>query len=76
MPILKIKQNPDKRFIGKVERGFDFLGYHFFREALCLALITIRRHVERIHRLYEQQKTKKASSPKEVALILGNYFKR
>ncbi len=25
--LLKVEQHPDKTFIGRVERGFDFLGY-------------------------------------------------
>ena len=72
---LKVKQHPDKTFIGKIERGFDFLGYHFSRKPLRLASITIRKHVEHFHRLYEQQKTKKATS-EEMALVLGQYVKR
>ena len=69
---LKVKQHPDKTFIGKIEKGFDFLGYHFSRESLKLACNTVKKHVERIHRLYEQQITKKATS-EDVALVLGNY---
>ena len=86
---LKVKLHPDKTFIGKIERGFDFLGYkvnraseregalghHFSREPLRLAAITIRKHVECIRRLYEQQRMKKATS-EEAALVLGNYVKR
>jgi len=26
---LKLEKHPDRTFIGRVERGFDFLGYHF-----------------------------------------------
>jgi hypothetical protein len=26
---LKVSQHPDKTFIGRIERGFDFLGYYF-----------------------------------------------
>jgi RNA-directed DNA polymerase len=26
---LKVEKHPDKTYIGKVENGFDFLGYHF-----------------------------------------------
>ncbi len=72
---LKVKQHPDKTFIGKIEKGFDFLGYHFSREPLKLARSTVKKHVERIYRLYEQQIKKKATS-EEVAFILGNYVKR
>ena len=72
---LKVEQHPDKTFIGRIEKGFDFLGYHFSREPLCVANITVKKHVERFIRLYEQQKTKKATS-EEMALVLGLYVKR
>lgn len=72
---LKIKQHPDKTFIGRIEKGFDFLGYHFSRKTLRLADITVSKHVERLRRLYEQQKKKKATSD-EIAFVLGNYVKR
>lgn len=72
---LKVKQHPDKIYIGKIEKGFDFLGYHFSRKPLQLAPITVKKHVERYRRLYEQQRNKKAIS-EEVALVLGDYVKR
>ena len=72
---LNVKQHPDKTFIGKIERGFDFLGYHFSREQLKLAHNTVKNHVERLYRLYEQQ-TKKKTTSEEVAFVLGNYVKR
>lgn len=72
---LKVKQHPDKTFIGRIAKGFDFLGYHFSRKPLRLADITVKKHVERLYRLYEQQKTRKATSD-EIALLLGNYVKR
>ena len=40
---LGLEQHPDKTLIGRVERGFDFLGYHFEREGLSVAVITIER---------------------------------
>ena len=51
---LRLEQHPDKTLIGRAERGFDFLGYHFEREGLSVAVITIERFKERIARLYEQ----------------------
>lgn len=27
---LRLAMHPDKTFIGRIVRGFDFLGYHFF----------------------------------------------
>jgi RNA-directed DNA polymerase len=72
---LKLKQHPAKTFIGKLEHGFDFLGYHFSRHALQLAAATVSKHVETLHRLYEQQIRRKASSA-ELAKVLGQYRQR
>ena len=56
---LDLTQHPDKTFIGKIERGFDFLGYQFSRDvdgiqSLSLAAKTIANFQEKLHRLYEQ----------------------
>jgi len=51
---LRLEQHPDKTLIGRTERGFDFLGYHFESEGLSVAGKTIERFKERIARLYEQ----------------------
>ena len=72
---LKLAKHPDKTFIGRIERGFDFLGYHFSLEPLKLAQQTIRKHAQHIIQLYEQQKTKKATS-EEMAFVLGTYVRR
>ncbi len=52
---LQLEKHPDKTFIGKVARGFDFLGYHFSRDGLSMAKETINNFVERALRLYEQE---------------------
>ncbi len=53
---LKVKQHPDKTFVGRTCRGFDFLGYQF--DGHCCGLNVSARAIanrdERIHRLYEQ----------------------
>ena len=51
---LKLEKHPDKTFIGRIDRGFDFLGYRFVAEGLRLAVQTKQRFVERATRLYEQ----------------------
>jgi len=56
-------------------KNIDFLGYHYSREVLELADITVRKYVQRIHQLYEQQKENKVTS-QEMTLILGEYVKR
>jgi hypothetical protein len=47
--------SPDKTFIGRIERGFDFLGYHFGPEGLTMAASTIELFVEPALRLYGQE---------------------
>ncbi len=51
---LRVQQHPDKTFIGRVSRGFDFLGYRFSPSGLGVARPTVQRFVERVNRLYEQ----------------------
>ena len=66
-----LKQHPDKTFIGRVERGFDFLGYHFDGERVKPAQITVRKFLGRVARLYEQ----KSASPNWRS-ALGSYVRR
>jgi RNA-directed DNA polymerase len=68
---LKLRTHPDKTSIGRIEKGFDFLGYHFSCGPLRLAHQTIQHFAARLYRLYEQQKR----AP-EGALILGKYVTR
>jgi RNA-directed DNA polymerase len=51
---LKIEKHPDKTFIGRAEKGFDFLGYWVKPGMLSVSQTAMNRHVERITRLYEQ----------------------
>ena len=51
---LKVEKHPDKTFIGKAGKGFDFLGYHFESGLLKPSCQTVTKHAERICRLYEQ----------------------
>ncbi len=68
---LRLEKHPDKTFIGRIERGFDFLGYHFSRDGLKVAKATIQRFVERAARLYEQERMG-AGAPD----ALGKYVRR
>ncbi len=34
---LRLEKHPDKTFIGRIEKGFDFLGFHFSRDGLTVA---------------------------------------
>jgi hypothetical protein len=59
---LRLEKHPDKTFTlgssprARIERRFDFLGYHFSRDGLTVAKATIERFVERAARLYEQDR--------------------
>jgi hypothetical protein len=48
---LKVQQHPDKTFIGRVSRGFDFLSYLFTPAGLEVAPRAVQRCVERVSRL-------------------------
>ncbi|NEX18407.1 MAG: hypothetical protein C1943_17840 [Halochromatium sp.] len=52
---LKLEVHPDKRFIGRTTRGFDFLGYRFHPgRKLRPAQQSLDRLFERACRLHEQ----------------------
>ena len=60
---LRLEKHPDKTLIGRIEKGFDFLGFHVSRERLTVAKATIERFLERAARLYEQDRGKPGSFP-------------
>jgi hypothetical protein len=51
-----VEKHPDKTFIGRIERGFDFLGYHFGPTGLAVAKQTLANFIEKASRLYEQER--------------------
>jgi RNA-directed DNA polymerase len=51
---LKVEQHPDKTFIGRISRGFDFLGYVFSPTGLEVAPRAVEHCVERVAQLYER----------------------
>ena len=67
---LKIEKHPEKTVIGRIERGFDFLGYRFKPDGLSLAKKTITNFVTKALRLYEQE------SPQRRMRRLGEYEDR
>jgi RNA-directed DNA polymerase len=68
---LWLEKHPDKTFIGRIERGFDFLGYHFGPGVLRLADATMERFVAHATRLYEQGRLARIKAP-----LLGTYVRR
>ena len=67
---LKLEKCPDKTDMGRVEKGFDFLGYHSGPEGPSLAQKTIDNSVEKALRLYEQ------GAPHRRMKRLGEYCHR
>jgi hypothetical protein len=51
---LHVEQHHDKTFIGRISRGFDFLGYAFKPTGLDAAPPTIERCATRVSSLYER----------------------
>ena len=51
---LHVEQHPDKTFIGRISRGFDFLGYVFSPTGLEVAPRAVEHCVERVAQLYER----------------------
>ncbi len=49
-----VEKHPDKTFIGKVEIGFDFLGYFMKPGSVMVAVNTLTKFVLHVSRLYEQ----------------------
>jgi RNA-directed DNA polymerase len=64
-----------KTFIGKISRGWDFLGYHFDGKQLTVAAKTVEKHVLHYRQLYEQLRKEEATSD-EMNFALGLYIKR
>ncbi len=54
MAELQVEKHPDKTFIGRIARGFDFLGYWFLPQGLAVAKKTVNRMRSKVSRLYEQ----------------------
>jgi RNA-directed DNA polymerase len=67
----KLEKHPDKTFIGRIEKDFDFLGYHFNPEELSVTVVPWEKFAARWHRLYEQKR-----SHSERRGFLGDYVRR
>ncbi len=66
-----MEKHPDKTFIGRIETGFDFLGYRFGPDGLSVAKKTFENFVARAIRLYEQEPGEAFASAR-----LGLYVRR
>lgn len=68
---LILERHPDKTLIGLIEKGFDFLGYHFTSKGLSVAKSMLDNFFTKATRLYEQ-----SLSALQDAERAGNYVKR
>ena len=68
---LDLLKHPNKTFIGRIKRGFDFLGYQFRPGQLSVAQKTMEQFVARAVRLYEQEPGEALPSAR-----LGLYVRR
>jgi RNA-directed DNA polymerase len=59
-------------YIGRVEKGFDFLGYRLTPEGIEVATATLERFLERAILLYEQEPGEAHSDSSR----LGQYVRR
>ncbi len=69
--ILGLLKHPAKTFIGRIDKGFDVLGYHIRPEGPTVARTTVERFVARARRLYERERGRR-----EAAARLGGYVQR
>ena len=51
---IQLKLSKPKTWIGRVEKGFDYLGYRISSEGLTIAEGSVGRLQDRLHRLLEQ----------------------
>jgi RNA-directed DNA polymerase len=68
---LGLAKHSEKIFIGRIAKGFDWLGYHISRAGLRVATTTLQHFVTRSHRLYEQESREGGTSSR-----LGAYVRR
>ena len=59
---LGLEKHPDKTFIGRAAKGFDFLGYRLSPKGLAVAKQTLERFAERAARLQERERVGRAPS--------------
>jgi len=60
---LGLTKHPRKTFVGRIAKGFDFLGYHLSRAELGVAETTLAAYRERARQLYEQEPGSAVRSP-------------
>jgi hypothetical protein len=70
MAELLVRQHPDKTFIGRIARGFAFLGYRFSTEGLAVAPQTVERCNEQVSRRYAH-----GADDRRIGTYLGRWVR-
>ncbi|MCU7836543.1 MAG: reverse transcriptase/maturase family protein [gamma proteobacterium symbiont of Taylorina sp.] len=68
---LGLKQHPDKTSMGKISKGFDFLGLQFVAGTVLPCKKALQRFSDKLNRLYEQEPDASKRNNR-----LGQYIKR
>ena len=68
LAFLGLRKHPDKTFVGRIKKGFDWLGYHLRPDGLRLAAQTPQNFAVRMVWLYERE-----SGRPDGAARLGSY---
>ena len=66
---LGLEKAPNKTYIGRIEKGFDFLGYHVTPDELTVSSQTWAKFLEQRHRRYAQ-------APRHLAVSRGGAYER
>ena len=69
---LRLEKHPGKTFIGRIEKEFDFLAYHFSRDGIMVAKATMEKFVARASRLYEQDR-EELISPSRLGMYVNRW---
>lgn len=71
-----LEQHPDKTFIGRIEKGFDWLGRRFNAKGMCgMAAASLEKFAVKLRRLLEQARRCRLSSEERRHRVAG-YIKR
>lgn len=72
-----LEQHPDKTFIGRIQRGFDWLGYQYDARGLCaIAPRALANHHLKIQRLFEQARCQSVHQKAQIEQRMLDYITR
>ena len=71
---LRLEKHPDKTFIGPIEKGFDFPGYHFRHEGLSVAEKTVERFLARVRSGFMSESRRSLSAPPLLGLNVKRWL--